>query len=281
MYDTVVNVNNSEIQHGAQNDRIYLMHLAKEDVPDIFGVLNHLANMHGYTKIFAKVPESVSKIFLENGYISEAAVPRFFNGRENCIFMGKYMDNKRCIPRDKNLNENVLETAFLKEPYDMADFNECNMKHELLIRKAEFTDAKQMAGLYSRVFDTYPFPVTDSEYIKKTMKDHVIYFGVWKGSELAALSSCEMSENDENVEMTDFAILPEYRGHRLSCFLLAQMEKEMKKHNMKTAYTIARSCSYGMNHTFARFGYQFSGVLVKNTQIGGGIEDMNVWYKHL
>lgn len=281
MYDTIMKINNSIIQHGIQNDRIYLMHLDKDDVPEIVDELNHLVKVHGYTKIFAKVPATVSKYFSEDGYISEAAVPGFFNGGEDCIFMGKYMDNKRCAPRDESLNENVLKTALLKEPYQGAEFDEQNLNPEFFIRKAEFTDADKMADLYSRVFDSYPFPISDPEYIKESMKDHVVYFGIWKGNEIAALSSCEMSMKDENAEMTDFAILPEYRGFRFSYFLLSKMEKEMKNYGMKTAYTIARSCSFGMNHTFARFGYKFTGVLLKNTQIGGRIEDMNIWFKHL
>jgi len=59
------------------------------------------------------------------------------------------------------------------------------------------------------------------------------------------------------------------------------MEKEMRKREIKTAYTIARSTSYGMNSTFAKCGYSFKGRLIKNTQIGGDIEDMNVWSKAL
>ncbi|HOM70936.1 MAG TPA: putative beta-lysine N-acetyltransferase, partial [Armatimonadota bacterium] len=50
---------------------------------------------------------------------------------------------------------------------------------------------------------------------------------------------------------------------------------------MKTAYTIARSLSYGMNITFAKQGYQYAGTLTNNTNICGHMESMNVWYKHL
>jgi beta-lysine N6-acetyltransferase len=36
-----------------------------------------------------------------------------------------------------------------------------------------------------------------------------------------------------------------------------------------------------MNVTFSRAGYTFTGTLINNTNIGGSIESMNVWYKRL
>lgn len=282
MYDTIVKIKNSMIQHGVQNNRIYLMHLDKEDMPEILDVLNYMAKMHGYTKIFAKVPDFLSKSFLENGYVIEASVPQFFNAKDNCNFMAKYIEDKRAFPSNKELNQKVLETANLKKSYGTIQYDFHNqLNSELTFRKANPKDAFKMAELYSQVFDSYPFPIFKPEYIKETMDNNVVYFGIWKGSEIVALSSCEICIEDENVEMTDFAVLPKYRGYKFSYYLLMQMEKEMKKNKIKTAYTIARSISYGMNTTFAKCGYTFSGVLIKNTQIGGKIEDMNVWYKSL
>jgi len=55
----------------------------------------------------------------------------------------------------------------------------------------------------------------------------------------------------------------------------------MKARGIKTAYTIARAASPGMNITFGRAGYAFSGRLKNNTQIAGDLESMNVWHKPL
>jgi hypothetical protein len=59
------------------------------------------------------------------------------------------------------------------------------------------------------------------------------------------------------------------------------MENEMKKKEMKTLYTIARLESIPMNKTFMRADYSYAGTLINNTNISGGIESMNVWYKYL
>ncbi len=64
MFDTTINISNSKIQHGPKNNRIYLMHLQKEDMPKILDDLDSLANFYGYSKIFAKVPKASAKTFL-------------------------------------------------------------------------------------------------------------------------------------------------------------------------------------------------------------------------
>lgn len=79
--------------------------------------------------------------------------------------------------------------------------------------------------------------------------------------------------------MTDFATLPDWRGHGLAAPLLFHMENEIGKKGIKTAYTIARSASAGMNITFAKLGYCYAGRLKNNTNISGSIESMNIWYK--
>jgi len=283
MYDKTVKLGNSQIQHGSENDRIYLMHLAKQDMPKILTSLDVMACTCGYSKIFAKVPKDFSKDFLEVGYVAEATVFGFYNNIEDCVFMSKYLDAKRSVQVDEILNKKVLDVAFSKKQNNQTELKLENVKlsNEFEFRKANQTDATKMAEVYSLVFDSYPFPVFDPEYIKETMSSNVVYFGIWKKDKIIALSSCEMCLEEKNVEMTDFAILPEYRGYNFSNFLLEEMEKEMKKKEMNTAYTIARSNSFGMNSTFAKCGYAFGGVLVKNTQIGGKIEDMNVWFKSL
>ena len=69
--------------------------------------------------------------------------------------------------------------------------------------------------------------------------------------------------------MTDFATHPSHRSQGLASFLLYEMEQEMTKRGIKTAYTIARSVSYGMNITFAKHAYTLAGTLINNTNISG------------
>jgi len=138
-----------------------------------------------------------------------------------------------------------------------------------------------MAACYKTIFPTYPFPVHDPAFLAATMDEHVTYFGIWHGNELAALASAEKYQSSGNVEMTDFLTMPEHRQQGLAGKLLATMDKELLQGGITMAYTIARALSPGMNITFARAGYQHGGTLINNTQICGRIESMHVWYKEL
>ena len=279
MFDKITTLENSCIQHGHISNRIYLMHLSDKDMPEIIEKMNSMANSYSYSKIFVKIPKKYQELFSKQSFIAEGKVSKFYNNSEDCVFMGKFLDKKRSTPLDQKQNQKVLEIALSKK--QLGSLDEAELPEGFILRKATPSDASDMAKLYSTVFDSYPFPIFDGEYIKKTMDENIVYFGIWKENQLIALSSSEMSVEDENVEMTDFAILPEYRKLKLSYILLMHMEKEMKARGIKTAYTIARATSIGMNCTFGKNGYDFGGTLVQNTHIGGDIEDMNVWFKSL
>lgn len=277
MSDIITKIGNSILQHGKYNNRIYVMKLSKIDFPSIIYKLDNLALEKGYSKIFAKVPAYAKNEFIENGYLIEAAIPQFFNGYEDVYLMGKYFDISRVLNRRiKEINE-ILDIAKSKAGE--------KIKFDLPIgfsyRICDKSGITQMAELYRKVFETYPFPIDDPQYIMKTMDENFIYYSIWKNKEIVALSSSEIDNSSQNVEMTDFATLPEYRGNGFAVYLLHKMEDEMRKRNMKTAYTIARAVSYGVNIIFSKSGYKYCGRLLNNTNISGSFESMNVWYKTL
>jgi putative beta-lysine N-acetyltransferase len=276
MHDIVTSIGNSVIQHGNYNDRIYLMKLSRGDFPDIIDTLDTMAQEKGYSKIFAKVPQYAKDDFSKNGFIIEAAIPNFYNG-EQAFFMAKFFDEqRRQNEKSKEINK-VLEEAQKRA----ADSKITEPGTGFLYRICGISDAPQMAEVYKSVFATYPFPIHDPGYIVETMNENVIYFGIWSQSKVVALSSAEMDLESGNAEMTDFATLPAYRGKGLSVFLLQLMESEVRKRQIKTAYSIARALSFGMNITFSKMGYRYCGTLINNTNISGCFESMNVWYKSL
>jgi len=279
MTDRIETIGNSLIQHGPHNDRIYLMSLAHEDLPELLPRLDELSQEEGYTKIFAKVPAAACEPFLLEGYEQEAAIPEFYRGEEDAVFLGKYLCETRRAETQPALVESVIGAALEKagvlsmEPV---------LPEDIVCRVATPGDVVEMAGLYREVFPTYPFPIHDPGYLEQTMQDNVVYFGAWhEHGELLALSSAEIDQSGSNVEMTDFATRPEFRGQGFATCLLTEMESAMAECEMRMAYTIARAYSYGMNITFAKLGYAFGGTLTRNTQIAGDLESMNVWYKPL
>ena len=276
--DTIETLAGAKIQHGQLNRRIYLMHIGRAAPQELAPALIELAMENGYTKIFTKVPKSKSRHFIEQDYRREAEVPQFYNGNEDALFLGYYMDANRREENDPDLAQEIIDLALEKQDEAKKDIA---LPEKALIYKCGPEDVKEMADLYRTVFRSYPFPIVRPDYLLETMAASVEYFGVKKEGSLIALASAEMDKGNRNVEMTDFATLPKWRNHNLAALLLKRMEKAMASRRMLTSYTIARAMSPGVNIVFARFGYKYGGRLINNTNIAGSIESMNVWYKAL
>jgi putative beta-lysine N-acetyltransferase len=275
MSDTLKKIGGSQIQHGPDNDRIYLMKLDPSGLPDITAQLDALAARNGYTKIFAKVPGHCMPAFTASGYRCEGRIPEFYNGESDAAFLGKFIDPAREITPQRDEIEQIISLAQSKGGSAIRPLPE-----GYCLRPAVEADAKELTEVYRQVFASYPFPIHDPNYLIETMRSHVCYFVAEKDGKIAAAASGEMDQKNCNAEMTDFATLPEHLGNGLAVHLLKFMEPEMRKRNIATLYTIARAISPGMNITFAKCGYTFGGTLINNTQISGSIESMNLWYRN-
>lgn len=278
MNDKIEIFQNSVIQHGPDNDRVYVMKTSRDDCRDVIRYALKLVESNDYSKIFAKVPEECKQVLEQNSFIAEAKVPGLFNGEEDGYFSGRYMDSTRRLETKPELVDKVI-TAAQDKYSDSAESP--ILPAGLTCRIMNREDVIVMARLYRQVFPTYPFPIHDPDYLATTMEQNVVYHGIFRGTELVAQSSAEIDFSAGNVEMTDFATERNNRGLGLATYLLAVMETDVIRRGVETAYTIARAYSFAMNITFAKQGYHYAGTLTNNTQISGQLESMNVWYKRL
>jgi beta-lysine N6-acetyltransferase len=268
----------SVIQHGKYNDRIYLMKLDSKDISLILDLLSELASRHKYSKIFCKVPKNLTPLFLAEGYLMEAYIPKFFHKKEDAVLVSKFLSPAR-LKNVQKTQLSVLSKLLQSDSAKKGNGRIINGAYN--IRRLGHSDIGRIAALYKEVFITYPFPIHHPEYIRETMNKQVQYYGAEKDKELAAIASSEMDLNNTNAELTDFATHFSHQGNNLSALLLRKMETEMKKQGISTLYTIARLNSVPMNKTFLRSDYHYSGTLINNTNIAGNIESMNVYYKHV
>ena len=275
--DVIERVGPALVQHGPLSDRVYLMKLgAADEAQGVVERLDSLARRRGYSKFFAKVAEEARDLFLARGFVEEARVPRMHRGRRAVSFMSRFYEEWRETPKKPGLLDEVLRAAFARQGEGIGASSASHA-----FRRLSGDDAPAMAEIFSEVFASYPFPIHDPAYLRETMAENVVYHGAFENGRLVAVASAEMNEAGRNVEMTDFATLPGQQGKGLAGVLLARMEKDMAERGFLTAYTIARAASFGMNIAFARAGYRFAGRLIRNTNIAGSLECMNVWHKPL
>ncbi len=275
--DSIQTIQGSLIQHGPHNDRIYLMRLALGNPRRLLNELERLARQNHYGKIFAKIPADAWPVFEDSEFQIEAIIPGLFNGTLEGLFVAKYLAAARQQELDPDISDQARQWAQAVVAYREDHDN----RKPPAITACSPTDAPEMSTLYKRVFQTYPFPIDDPVYLQDMMNEGVPYYAIRKSGRIVALAAAEIDRDHQNAEMTDFATLPEWRGHGYAGVLLDHMEQRAAENRIKTVYTIARAASKGMNAVFHNRGYTYSGLLKNNSQICGKIQSMTIWHKHL
>lgn len=249
-------------------------HAAKE----MLKVLAEKASENSLDKIWLKSKTGYRNAFTDAGMKLEAAIPGYYKGEETALVFALYLSKQRQIPSNDRGKELVDKVISKSKGVTVKRI----LPEGITMQWGEKEHCPALARLYRKVFTTYPFPVFDPDYLKSTIEqDSTYYITAWHNRELIAASSAEINRPQQNAEMTDFATLPQWRGHGLAGFLLEQMETRLKEEGFRCLYTIARSSSIGMNSVFGNAGYGYYGVLIKNCNIGVGFEDMNLWAKLL
>jgi len=266
-----------------------------DEVDHILSHIDGLMTTEKYGKVIAKIPSARKEDFLRAGFKAEAEIVYGLSqGEGDVAFMARYY-NERRKHVDKGTWDRILEFVEIakgKVEEEYGEEDECEICSE--------ADAAEIAKVYEEVFPSYPFPISDADYIRECIRSgSAVYFAIRRPADdkdnerrkergsgtmrkIVSLSAAELDLEAKKVEMTDFATLPAYRGQGLASKLLARMGREVKSRcGIRMAFTIARSLSLPMNCTFAKGGYRYAGTLRNNTNISGSIECMNIWHKLL
>ncbi len=278
MPDVIEKIGESIIQHGPYSRRVYLMKLHEQDAKRIRPEMERLARVRQYEKILAKIPSGYEADYKQDGYAREAVIPGYFKSGEHAVFMAKYLSLSRKQINNREQIQEVLSLA-LQWKQDRGTESHDGLFSTQICR---LDDIGEMIRVYKVVFETYPFPIFDADFLSDAIqKQKARYYCVRKSGRIIAIAASEIDWTHQGVEMTDFATLPEFRGQGLAGCLLKDMEQSMAKEGMRTAFSIARADSPAMSIVFAVNGYFFGGTLGNNTNIAGHIQSMNIWHKTL
>ena len=207
----------------------------------------------------------------------EASIPGYYQGVEDALFLSRFFTQSR----EEEVSFDSIQ-AIIQRCKGKTDVRKKNPPgKKITIRRAKLSDIPGISKLYQEIFITYPFPIQEQYYLKKIMSFGVPFCVAETSDGIIASGSCEIDIIASAVEMSDIAVDKKYRGYGLSHMILSFMEDMMKEYQIKTAFTICRAESMQINSLFSSFDYHYGGTLIKNSNICGKFESMNVWHKRL
>ncbi|UMZ75195.1 putative beta-lysine N-acetyltransferase [Natranaerofaba carboxydovora] len=278
------------------NQRVQVLDYEGPDIEGMVKRLDYIAEKNTFGKVYLKAKAYDWEKFLSEGYILEGIFKFYYSG-ENAYSLAKFFNQERRISYDVE-KENEIIKEVTKSSNDVNEIEESykgKAPEGYVLRYATYEDLDKIAELYDRVFETYPIPLNQKLYLERLMDSEVLFMVIAKKAneqdkdedetliedEIVSVASADMHHNHLTAEMTDCATLPEERGKGHMGYLMKALEKEMIKQNMISLFSLARAKSPGMNLIFHRFDYSYCGRLIKNCNIYGNFENMNLWVKKL
>jgi putative beta-lysine N-acetyltransferase len=213
---------------------------------------------------------------MESGFSPEAVVDRYFLGSD-AYFFSKFYTAER-----QSNDHWITEDGIIHSIYELKASPERGiLPSDYQLKKADASCAEELSKLYKQVFQIYPTPLHDPDYVKKTIKEGTIYFVFYYQGAIVSAASAEINSFYKNAELTDCATLTEHRKYGLMKIILQELEGELRKKGIYCAYSIARALSFGMNAVLFQLGYLYRGRFMNNCYIYDKLENMNMWVKNL
>jgi len=227
-------------------------------------------------KLIFKIRKENIIDLMMHGFVYEAMIDKFYLGSD-CHFLVKYFSTERRANVHWIKEDEIIQNvAALPKHVTLS-----SPPREYEVRKAVVTDAVMLAELYRAVFEVYPTPMNDPEYIQKCIKGDTVFYVYTYEGKIVSAASAEINRFYHNAEITDCATLPEHRQFGLMKHLIVKLEEELLAQEIYCVYSIARALSFGMNAALHQQGYEYRGRLANNCYIFDKLEDMNMWVKSI
>ncbi|MCY8273595.1 putative beta-lysine N-acetyltransferase [Bacillus inaquosorum] len=262
------------LDHDDFNKRIRVVRYdgaIEKALPDIVAA----AKEEDAEKIIVYTKQHDEAVLAKHLFVPEGFLKGYYLGHPACL-MVRYLTEKR-----RQTDSYIEEQETIEALYRTAPHHHSETTPVFTMRIAETNDMYQLSMLYKKVFRTYPTPVFDPAYIEKTMNENTMYYVMFDHDRLISAASADSNPGLGHAEITDCAVLPEYRGRSLTSLLIGALEKEMAEKDIFHVFSLARAASFGMNAVLYHSGYQYGGRLINNCYIAEGLENMNIWCKHL
>jgi len=256
------------------SDPLRCDHPDTEDGEALGRALRREARIHDRGRIVVLAPEPISDGLEVAGYETEAVMPGFYQGEEDCAVLAYALD------RDRTDVGFAAEVAKVDALIDRAP-RRGRGRPPVPTERGTVEDAPEIADLIAQTFDQYPTPSGNPEYIAETIAEGTPFRVVRRGEEVVACASADLVTEARTAELTDCATLPDARGRGYLQAILQDLMGDLREMDYPTAFTLARARIVGVNLAFQRLGFGYRGRMTRSCRIGDGLEDMNVWSSRL
>lgn len=266
------------VQYDPYNRRLKFFELTPADVGVNNAIAEALRDFDGgklYSKIIVYARPG-QEGFQEAGLSREAVIWGFFENGDNAELWTRYPQQPRSRDARQAEGDKVAALAVNKqvaEPVLPAGYT---------CAPASESDAGDIAKLLDATFKDYPTPIS-TNVVATAIRDRTSHFRLVRNleGELVACASAEIHHTRKSAELTDCATRPDQRGKGLMSRILRALEEDLAgEFGITDVYTIARAYEPGMNCSFAKLGYRYTGRLVNNCRMPDGFESMNVWCRN-
>lgn len=273
LMDNIVTIDEIELYIDEINERIKILKCKNMSADNLQKVVE-FAQDNKIGKIISNCLTEDWEHYIESGFELEGFIEGYFKGKV-ALCMSYFSDENRKKIIDYNEKELIVKDCLKKsEPFSFV-----KNKHNYTIRDANENDVKDMVSLFSEVFSSYPSPVYDEEYIKKTMRNKILYKVAVFEDKVVGIVSADMDRENLNAEITDCVTSTEHRCKGITSNIIHNLEKDLKSMGFVTLYSLSRAINVGVNKVFSKHNYAYNGRLVNNCNICGSFEDMNIWVK--
>ncbi len=257
----------------AYSDRVRCDHPGATDGEALGHALLDLARERRRGRVVVLARQGLESGLARAGLWREARIPGFYRGQEDCVVMAAAPDETRAAPADAARLHQVDQLVAAAAARPGRDYHPTFSATE--------AHAEGIAALIDQVFEAYPTPSDDPEYIAADLAAGTPYRVAMEGPRVVACASADLVEAARTAELTDCATLPEARGKGLMQALLRGLMSDLRARGYPTAFTLCRARNPGINLAFRRAGFSLRGRMTRSCRIGSGLEDMNVWSRHL
>jgi putative beta-lysine N-acetyltransferase len=256
------------VRDDAYSDRIRCDHPAVQDGEDLGQALLSAAKERDRGRVVVLCERALTAGLERAGFWLEAVIPGFYSGAESCLVLGASPAGRPPLANPQRVGE-VDELIDAHAPWVEPP--------PTPTERAGQQDSAAIAALIAECVTYYPTPSGHPGFIEAHLATGAPFRVVRDEGRVVACACADLVPFAAAAELTDCFTAPSHRRRGLMRALLSDLMGDLAGLDYRTAYTLCRATSPGINLAFKGLAFDYCGRMSRSCRIGEGLEDMNIW----